>query len=155
MRLSKIGLYSAMMIAAVLQFGCGSNKAVMNSKITHVEKKETLGKGEYYQFEITLEDKMEAIEVDGEWRVEDGGDRKARVMVLDEENFLKFKEEEPYKTQYDSGEKIQHTFKIRLLNQFRAQKTLYYLIVDNPSEEDKKEVSFRLDLNYEWGAGSR
>jgi len=151
-------LISAIFLIAgsVLFLSCGgASKEVINAKNSTVDKNETLKGGEYYQFEIQLEDKMTAIGVDGEWRVNDGGDRKAKVFVLDEENFLKFDKGDSFKSSYDSGEKIHDNFKIRLLNQFKSKKTLYYLVFDNPSEQDDKKIEFHLQLVYEWGEGTR
>ncbi len=142
-------------LVSIWLVACGGSKAVMNKDITHVDKKETLKKGEYYQFEITLEDKMSAIAVAGEWRVSEGGDRTVSVFVMDEENFLKFEKDQPFKKQYESGAKINDTFKIRLLNQFRSEKTMYYLVFDNPSEDDDKKIEFKLDLDYEWSEGTK
>lgn len=143
-------------IAVTMISSCGSStKGVINAENNKVEKKETLKAGEFYQFEIVLEDKMNAISVEGEWRVLDGGDRKAKVFVMDEENFLKFQNDQAYKTYYSSGEKITDNFKIRLANKYKTAKTLYYLIFDNPSDEDNKKVEFKLLMNYEWGEGTR
>lgn len=134
---------------------CGTGKEVITAKNNKVEKNTTIKAGEFYQFEIVLEDKMAAIALAGEWRVNDGGDRKAKVFVMDEENFLKFEKGETFKDYYESGEKINDTFKIRLLNQYRSAKTLYYLVFDNPSEEDDKKIDFKLFMEYEWGEGTK
>ncbi len=142
-------------LLSAMALSCGSSMGALNKDKTHVDKKETLKKGEYFPFEITLEDKMASIEVSGEWRVNDGGDRKANVFVLDEENYLKYEKDEACKKQYESGAKINDNFKIRLLNQYKSAKTIYYLIFENPSEDDEKEIEFKLDLDYEWGAGTR
>lgn len=133
----------------------GSTKGVINAENNKVEKNETLKAGEFYQYEIVLEDKMNAISIEGEWRVLDGGDRKAKVFVMDEENFLKFDKGEQFKNYYSSGEKITDNFKIRLVNKYKTTKTLYYLIFDNPSEDDDKKVEFKLMMDYEWGEGTK
>lgn len=133
----------------------GSTKGVINAENNKVEKNETLKAGEFYQYEIVLEDKMNAISIEGEWRVLDGGDRKAKVFVMDEENFLNFEKDQAYKTYYSSGEKITDNFKIRLVNKYKTAKTLYYLIFDNPSEDDNKKVEFKLMMDYEWGEGTK
>jgi len=148
---------SVLVLTAVLWISaCGSStKGVINAENNKVEKKETLKAGEFYQYEIVLEDKMNSISVEGEWRVLDGGDRTAKVFVMDEENFLKFEKDEAYKTYYTSGEKITDNFKIRLVNKYKTAKTLYYLIIDNPSENDDKKVEFKLLMDYEWGEGTR
>lgn len=141
--------------SAILLAGCGGGKQMITAKNNKVNKTETLKAGEYYQFEIVLEDKMNAISVEGEWRVLDGGDRKAKVYVMDEENFLKFDKEEAFKKYYESGEKINDNFKIRLLNQYKSSKTLYYLVFENPSEDDDKKIEFKLNMDYEWGEGTK
>ncbi len=141
--------------ASAIVLSCGGGKQMITAENNKVNKKETLKAGEYYQFEIVLEDKMNAIAIEGEWRVNDGGDRKAKVFVMDEENYLKFNEGEKFKSYYDSGAKINDNFKIRLVNQYRSKKTLYYLIFDNPSEDDDKEIEFKLTMDYEWGEGTR
>lgn len=140
---------------AGLVLACGGGKQMITAENNKVSKNETLKAGEYYQFEIVLEDKMNAISIEGEWRVNDGGDRKAKVFVMDEENFLKFNDGESFKSYYDSGEKINDNFKIRLVNQYKSKKTLYYLVFDNPSEEDDKKIEFKLLMDYEWGEGTR
>jgi len=153
-----IKLLSGVLVMAgmALFISCGgASKEVINAKNSTVDKNETLKGGEFYQFEIQLEDQMTAIGVDGEWRVNDGGDRKAKVFVMDEENFLKYDKDEAFKSYYDSGEKIHDNFKIRLTNQYKSKKTLYYLVFDNPSEEDDKKIEFHLQLVYEWGEGTR
>lgn len=139
----------------LLVLSCGAGKETITAKNSKVEKNTTIKAGEYYQFEMVLEDKMAAIALDGEWRVNDGGDRKAKVFVMDEENFLKFEKGEAFKDYYASGEKINDVFKIRLLNQYRSAKTLYYLVFDNPSDEDDKKIDFKLLMEYEWGEGSK
>jgi hypothetical protein len=140
---------------AGIVWACGGGKQTITAENNKVSKNETLKAGEYYQFEIVLEDKMNAISIEGEWRVNDGGDRKAKVFVMDEENFLKFNDGESFKSYYDSGEKINDNFKIRLVNQYKSKKTLYYLVFDNPSEEDDKKIEFKLLMDYEWGEGTR
>lgn len=137
----------------VVSLSCGSTKGVLDAKHTTIEKNEELEAGEYYQYEIVVEDRMNAIGINGEWRVS-GGDRKAQLFVMDEENFLKFKEDHAYKTQFSSGEKTNDNFKIRLAKQYKAKKTLYYLIFENTSDDDKK-IELKLELDYEWGEGSR
>lgn len=148
---------SLLVLLAVLWISAcgGSTKGVINAENNKVEKNETLKAGEFYQYEIVIEDKMNAISVEGEWRVLDGGDRKANVFVMDEENFLKFDKGEQFKNYYSSGEKITDNFKIRLVGKYKTAKTLYYLIFDNPSEEDDKKVEFKLLMDYEWGEGTR
>ncbi len=135
--------------------GCSGGKETITAKNNTVDKKETLKAGEFYQFEIILEDKMNAISIEGEWRVSDGGDRKAKVFVMDEENFLQWDKDESFKSYYDSGLKINDNFKIRLVNQYKSKKTLYYLVFDNPSEDDDKKIEFKLFMDYEWGEGTR
>jgi hypothetical protein len=147
-----VGLLAAVVF---MSLSCGSTKGTINAKNSHVEKKVTIKAEEYYEYEIVLEDKMTAIGLSGEWRVNDGGDRKAKVFVMDEENFLKFKNNGQFKSYYDSGEKITHNFQIRLTNLYKSAKTLYYLILDNPSKEDDKKVEFKLDMDFEWGQGTR
>lgn len=140
---------------ALVGLSCGASKETITAKKNKVEKSTTLRAGEYYQFEIVLEDKMAAISLEGEWRVTDGGDRKASVFVVDEENFLKFDKGEGFKNYYASGEKINDTFKIRLANQYKSSKTLYYLVFDNPSDEEDKKIEFNLLMDYEWGEGTK
>jgi hypothetical protein len=142
-------------LSLFMSLSCGSTKGTINAKNSHVEKNVTIKAEEYYEYEIVLEDKMLAIGLAGEWRVNDGGDRKAKVFVMDEENFLKFKGNSAFKSYYDSGEKITHNFQIRLTNLYKSKKTLYYLILENPSKEDDKKIEFKLDMDFEWGAGSR
>lgn len=154
--MKKIYISFLVLFAVILFSACaGSKTGVINAKNNKVEKNETLKAGEFYQYEIVLEDKMNAISVEGEWRVLDGGDRKAKVFVMDEENFLKFEKDQAYKTYYSSGEKISDNFKIRLVGKYKTAKTLYYLIFDNPSEDDDKKVEFKLLMDYEWGEGTR
>ncbi len=149
-------LISCILIASLaVCLSCGSTKGTITAKNSHVEKKVTIKPEEYYEYKIVLEDKMAAIGLAGEWRVNDGGDRKAKVFVMDEENFLKFKNDEQYKTYYDSGEKITHNFQIRLTGLYKTAKTFYYLILENPSKDHDKEIGFKLDMDFEWGAGSR
>jgi len=140
---------------ASVWMACGGGKEMITAENNKVKKNETLKAGEYYQFEIVLEDKMNAISVEGEWRVTDGGDRKAKVFVMDEENFLKWDKEESFKSYYDSGEKINDNFKIRLVNQYKSTKTLFYLVFSNPSEDDDKKIEFNLLMDYEWGEGTK
>lgn len=141
--------------ALMLVVSCGPSKEMITAEKNTVKKTETIKAGEFYQFEIVLEDNMKAVSLEGNWRVLEGGDRKAKVFVMDEENFLKFDKEEPFKSYYDSGLKINHDFKIRLLNQYKSQKTLYYLIFDNPSEEDNIKIEFNLKMDFEWGEGTK
>jgi hypothetical protein len=144
-----------MTLSLFMSLSCGSTKGTINAKNNHVEKNVTIKPEEYYEYEIVLEDKMTAVGLSGEWRVNDGGDRKAKVFVMDEENFLKFKNNEAFKSYYDSGEKITHNFQIRLTSLYKSKKTLYYLILDNPSKEDEKKIEFKLDMDFEMGAGTR
>ncbi len=148
-----IGVLSC--IAAAVVISCGPSKEVISAKNSEVHKNEKIKAGEYYQFEIILEDNMNAISLEGDWRVSEGGDRKANVFIMDEENFLKFEKEEAYKTLYASGDKINHNFKIRLLNQYKSAKTLYYLVFDNPSTEDDIKVEFNLKMDFEYGEGTK
>ncbi len=150
-------LFMALLIftAVTLTVSCGPSKEMITAEKNTVKKTETIKAGEFYQFEIVLEDNMKAVALEGDWRVLDGGDRKANVFVLDEENFLKFDAEESFKNYYESGLKINHDFKIRLLNQYKSKKTLYYLVFDNPSDEDDKKIEFNLKMDFEWGEGTK
>lgn len=154
--MKSLGCIAMMMVTAMmLAVSCGPSKEMITAEKNTVKKTETIKAGEFYQFEIVLEDKMTAVSLEGDWRVLDGGDRKAKVFILDEENFLKFDQEEAFKNYYDSGLKINHDFKVRLLNQYKSKKTLYYLVFDNPSDEDDKKIEFNLKMDFEWGEGTK
>ncbi len=152
---STIGFVLLFAAAVMITAACGPSKEMITAEKNTVKKTETIKAGEFYQFEIILEDNMNAISLDGDWRVMDGGDRKAKVFIMDEENFLKFDKDEAFKTYYDSGLKINHDFKVRLLNQYKSKKKLYYLVFDNPSDENDKKIEFNLKMGFEWGEGTK
>jgi hypothetical protein len=150
-----LGLFILSLAGIAMVLSCGPSKEVISAKNSEVHKSEKIKAGEYYQFEILLEDNMNAIALEGDWRVSEGGDRKAKVFIMDEENFLKFEKEEAYKSLYTSGDKINHDFKIRLLNQYKSAKTLYYLVFDNPSEDEDIKIDFNLKMDFEFGEGTK